>query len=126
VLDKKADVAVHSLKDLPVDPAEALTGLTLAATPKRAAVNDCLISAQRFGTVRDLPQNAVVGTSSPRRAAQMRSLRPDFDVRLLRGNVDTRLNKVLASDGVYHAAVLAVAGLTRLGLAEHADRPLPT
>lgn len=125
VLDGKADVAVHSLKDLPVDPAEALAGLTLAATPKRAAVNDCLVSAQRYGTIRDLPQGAVVGTSSPRRAAQMRSLRPDLDIRLLRGNVDTRLSKVLTNGGPYDAAVLAVAGLTRLGLAEHADRPLP-
>ncbi|MEM7626941.1 MAG: hydroxymethylbilane synthase [Planctomycetota bacterium] len=125
VLDKKADVAVHSLKDLPVDPAEALSGLTLAATPKRAKVSDCLISAQRWGTIRDLPQNAVVGTSSPRRAAQLRSLRADLDIRLLRGNVDTRLSKVLSNDGPYHAAVLAVAGLTRLGLGEHADRPLP-
>lgn len=125
VLDKKADVAVHSLKDLPVDPDEALTGLVLAATPKRSVVNDCLISAKRFGTIRDLPQGAVVGTSSPRRAAQILNLRPDLLIRLLRGNVDTRLNKVLSNGGPYDAAVLAVAGLKRLGLAEHADRPLP-
>lgn len=125
VLDKKADLAVHSLKDLPVDPAEALSGLALAATPKRHTVQDCLISAKRYGRLIDLPQGAVVGTSSPRRAAQMRRVRPDFDIRLLRGNVDTRLNKVLAEEGPhYDAAVLAAAGLKRLGLGEHADRPL--
>ncbi|MEO0513727.1 MAG: hydroxymethylbilane synthase [Planctomycetota bacterium] len=125
VLDKKADLAVHSLKDLPVDPAESLSGLALAATPKRHTVNDCLVSGKRYGRLVDLPQGAVVGTSSPRRAAQMRRLRPDFDIRLLRGNVDTRLHKVLTEDGPhYDAAVLAAAGLKRLGLGEHADRPL--
>ena len=125
VLDNKADLAVHSLKDLPVDPAEALSGLSLAATPKRHTVQDCLVSAKRYGSLADLPQGAVVGTSSPRRAAQMRRVRPDFDIRLLRGNVDTRLSKVLTEDGPhYDAAVLAAAGLKRLGLGEHADRPL--
>lgn len=124
VLDNKADVAVHSLKDLPVDPAEALTGLSLAATPKRHAVHDCLISRKRYAQVVDLPRGAVVGTSSPRRAAQLRRLRPDLDVRLLRGNVDTRLAKVLEEGGPFDAAILAVAGLRRLGLGQHADRPL--
>jgi len=126
VLDKKADLAVHSLKDLPVDPAEALSGLALAATPKRHTVNDCLVSAKRYGRLADLPQGAVVGTSSPRRAAQMYRVRPDLDIRLLRGNVDTRLSKVLTEGGPHHydAAVLAAAGLKRLGLGEHADRPL--
>jgi hydroxymethylbilane synthase len=125
VLEGKADVAVHSLKDLPVDPAESVAGMKLAAVPKRAAVADCLISARGYGSVLDLPASARVGTSSPRRAAQLRRLRPDLDVRLLRGNVDTRLGKVLDRGGAYDAAVLAVAGLKRLGLSEHADRPLP-
>ncbi|MEM8737179.1 MAG: hydroxymethylbilane synthase [Planctomycetota bacterium] len=125
VLEGKADLAVHSLKDLPVDPAESVGGMTLAATPKRAAAADCLVSARRYGSIADLPPQAVLGTSSARRAAQARSLRPDLDVRLLRGNVDTRLHQVLAQEGPhYDAAVLAVAGLKRLGLAEHADRPL--
>jgi len=126
VLDGKADLAVHSLKDLPVDPTESIAGLSLTATPKRAVVNDCLVSVQRYATIRDLPQGAVVGTSSPRRAAQMLRVRPDLKVRLLRGNVDTRLNKILTSTGGpgYDAAVLAAAGLKRLGLGEHADRPL--
>ncbi|MEM6459239.1 MAG: hydroxymethylbilane synthase [Planctomycetota bacterium] len=125
VLDGPADLAVHSLKDLPVDPAESIPGMTLAATPKRSVVHDCLVSAKRYASLRDLPQGAVVGTSSPRRAAQVRRLRPDADVRLLRGNVDSRVHKVLSDDGpTYDAALLAAAGLKRLGLAEHADRPL--
>ncbi|MEO1237804.1 MAG: hydroxymethylbilane synthase, partial [Planctomycetota bacterium] len=125
VLEGKADLAVHSLKDLPVDPAEAVAGMTLAATPKRTVVNDCLVSARRYASLADLPEAAVVGTASARRAAQARRLRPDLDIRLLRGNVDTRLNKVLSTDGpAYDAAILAVAGLKRLGLAEHADRVL--
>jgi hydroxymethylbilane synthase len=123
VLDGKADVAVHSLKDLPVDPAEALPGMKLAAVPKRAAVHDCLVSARAYGSIEQLPDAAVVGTSSPRRAAQLRARRPDLDVRLLRGNVDTRLQKVL-DGGTYDAAVLAVAGLKRLGLTEHIRQPL--
>ncbi|MEM1109429.1 MAG: hydroxymethylbilane synthase [Planctomycetota bacterium] len=125
VLDEKADLAVHSLKDLPVDPAESLSGLSLAATPKRHTVHDCLVSANRYADLSALPQGAVVGTSSPRRAAQMRRLRPDLDIRLLRGNVDTRLHTVLSDESPrYDAAVLAAAGLKRLGLSEHADRPL--
>ncbi len=124
VLENKADLAVHSLKDLPVDPAEAVPGLVLAAVPRRGPVHDCLVSSRRFAAVEQLPRGAVVGTSSPRRAAQLRRLRPDLQVRLLRGNVDTRLSKVMSEDGPYDAAVLAAAGLHRLGLAEHADRPL--
>lgn len=125
VLENKADLAVHSLKDLPVDPAEALAGLSLAATPKRHTANDCLVSASGYGRLADLPEGAVVGTSSPRRAAQMRRVRPDLDVRLLRGNVNTRLRKVLTDEGPnYDAAILAVAGLKRLKLGEHAGHPL--
>ena len=125
VLEGKADLAVHSLKDLPVDPAESLPGLKLAAVPKRAAVQDCLVSAERYASLADLPEGAVVGTSSPRRAAQLQAARPDLKVCLLRGNVDTRLDKVLDPNGPFDAAVLAVAGLKRLGLGEHADRILP-
>lgn len=125
VLEHKADLAVHSLKDLPVDSAEALAGLSLAATPKRHAVNDCLVSTVGYGRLVDLPEGAVVGTSSPRRAAQVRRVRPDLDVRLLRGNVNTRLRKVLTDEGPhYDAAILAVAGLKRLKLGEHAGHPL--
>ncbi len=125
VASGQADVAVHSLKDLPVDPSEAIPGLVLAAVPKRAVVNDCLITSGNFRGLGDLPADAVVGTSSPRRAAQLRHFRADLDVRLLRGNVDTRLKKVLAPNGPYAAALLAVAGLKRLGLRDHIQRPLP-
>ena len=125
VADGLADVAVHSLKDLPVDPAESIPGLVLAAVPRRAPVFDCLVTSGPYHSLRELPADAVVGTSSPRRAAQLRSVRGDLDVRLLRGNVDTRLKKVLAPGGPYAAALLAQAGLKRLKLHEHADRPLP-
>ena len=125
VADGVADLAVHSLKDLPVDPAEATPGLVLAAVPKRAVVHDCLISRENYAGLGDLPESAVVGTSSPRRAAQLRHARADLDVRLIRGNVDTRLQKVLAPDGGYDASLLAAAGLRRLKLKQHTDQPLP-
>jgi hydroxymethylbilane synthase len=102
--------AVHSLKDLPVeDP----TGLSVGCIPRRAEVRDALISKDGF-TLATLPQNAVVGTSSLRRAAQMLAARPDLKIESLRGNVDTRLRKAL--EGQYDAIILAGAGLTRLGL----------
>ena len=107
------DIAVHSLKDLPVaDPPD----LTIGAVLSRADVRDVLISAGGF-TLQTLPQGAVVGTSSLRRQAQLLAARPDLDVRSIRGNVETRIRKVL--DGEYDAAVLAAAGVERLGLDEH-------
>src|SRR6185503_4345128 len=105
--------AVHSLKDLPVESPETLT---VGSIPARAEVRDVLISKNGF-TLATLPQNAVVGTSSLRRAAQLRAARPDLKTESLRGNVDTRLRK--AHEGRYDAIVLAGAGLTRLGLGEH-------
>jgi hydroxymethylbilane synthase len=105
--------AVHSLKDLPVENSE---GLTVGCIPVRAEVRDALISRDGF-TLSGLPQNAVVGTSSLRRAAQLLAARPDLRTESLRGNVDTRLRKVL--DGQYEAIILAGAGLTRLGLGSH-------
>ena len=95
VKDGRADVAVHSLKDLPVSRAEAVPGMQLAAVPKRAVAHDCLISRERYTRLKDLPQGALLGTSSPRRAAQVRRERPDIEVAVLRGNVDTRLNRCL-------------------------------
>jgi len=104
------DVAVHSLKDLPTaEPVD----LVLAAIPSREDPRDVLVTKGRGG-IEDLPQNAVVGTSSPRRAAFLRALRPDVTARDIRGNVDTRLRKV--TDGEYDAVVVAAAGLRRLGL----------
>jgi hydroxymethylbilane synthase len=108
VLRGEADVAVHSLKDLPT---AAAPGLRLAAVPVREDVRDVLV-ARDGGTVATLPVGARVGTGSPRRAAQLLALRPDLDVVAVRGNVDTRLRKV--SEGDLDAVVLAHAGLARL------------
>ena len=129
VKDGRADVAVHSLKDLPVSRAEAVPGMQLAAVPKRAVAHDCLISRERYTRLKDLPRGALLGTSSPRRAAQVRRERPDIEVAVLRGNVDTRLNRVTAASAAsagrtFDATILAGAGLHRMGLAEHAERPL--
>ena len=105
------DLAVHSLKDV---PAQLASGLVLAAIPVRADPRDVLISrsGQSLGT---LPPGSRVGTSSLRRVCQVRALRSDLQVELLRGNVDTRLRKV--AEGIVDAAILAAAGLDRLGLA---------
>ena len=105
--------AVHSLKDLPVENPQ---GLTIGCIPIRAEVRDALISRDGFDLA-SLPPNAVVGTSSLRRAAQLLATRPDVRTESLRGNVDTRLRKAL--EGQYDAIVLAGAGLLRLGLAQH-------
>lgn len=104
------DIAVHSLKDLPVDDAP---GLAVGAVLSREAVRDVLV-ARNSWTLETLPPGAVVGTSSLRRQAQLLAYRRDLAVRPIRGNVDTRIRKVL--EGEYHAAVLAGAGLRRLGL----------
>ena len=114
VMDGRADLAVHSLKDLPTDgPAE----LTLAATPVRGLTHDALIlpTSSTGQTLADVPLKARVGTGSPRRQAQLRYLRPDLQLSEIRGNVDTRLRKL--DSGEYHAIILAAAGLTRLGWA---------
>jgi hydroxymethylbilane synthase len=105
--------AVHSLKDLPVENAE---GLTIGCIPIRAEVRDALISKNGLG-LDSLPRDAIVGTSSLRRAAQLKAARPDLKTESLRGNVDTRLRKAL--EGQYDAIVLAGAGLTRLALNQH-------
>ena len=109
LLEGRADLAVHSLKDLPT---ELPAGLTLAAIPEREDPRDALVGPPGTRLI-DLPKNAKVGTSSLRRAAQLRKLRPDFRIEPLRGNVDTRLRKL--DQGHYDAIVLAVAGLNRLG-----------
>ncbi len=113
LLSEEVHCAVHSLKDLPV---ENSAGLTIGCVPARVEVRDALISRNGF-TLATLLQNAVVGTSSLRRAAQILALRPDLKITSLRGNVDTRVRKAL--EGQYDAIVLAGAGLTRLGLEQH-------
>ena len=118
--NNRIDIAVHSLKDLPVEDAN---GLTLGAISARADVRDVLVTKEPNRTLGNLPMGAVVGTSSLRRKAQLLQARPDLDIQPIRGNVDTRLRKV--KEGDYDAAVLAAAGLTRLGLDEHIAQFLP-
>jgi hydroxymethylbilane synthase len=113
------DLAVHSLKDLPVQPAD---GLAIGAICAREDARDVLIA--RAGLSFDfLPAGARLGTSSLRRSAQLLARRPDLTLLPLRGNVDTRLRKALAGD--YDAIVLAAAGVLRLGLAQHVSEYLP-
>lgn len=112
VLAGEADIAVHSLKDLPT---ETVAGLVLAAVPERESPADALVTAQA-DSLAALPVGAKVGTGSLRRQAQLRCLRPDLDVVGIRGNVDTRLRKL--DEGEYAAVILAASGLNRLGLAE--------
>ena len=111
--DGTIDLAVHSLKDLPTDLPR---GLTIGAVLQRADPRDALVAASPV-SLDTLQAGARVGTSSLRRRAQLLARRPDLDVRDLRGNVPTRVDKVLTGD--LDAAVLAVAGLTRLGLSAH-------
>ena len=110
LLSGAIDLAVHSLKDV---PAALAPGLALAAIPRRADPRDVLV-AREGQSLRSLAAGSRVGTSSLRRVCQLRALRPDVSVEMLRGNVDTRLRKV--ADGVVDAAILAAAGLDRLGL----------
>jgi hydroxymethylbilane synthase len=110
LLDGRVDCAVHSLKDV---PAEVPAGLALAAYPEREDPRDAFVSP-RFAGFDALPQGATLGTASLRRQAQALVRRPDLRVVMLRGNVDTRLTKL--DDGQVDAALLAVAGLNRLGL----------
>jgi len=118
LVDREAQVAVHSLKDVPTEIPEELH---IAAYPIRADPRDALVSNEGY-TVDTLPDGARVGTSSLRRAAQLRARRPDLDVVPIRGNVQTRLRK-LEEEGLA-ATVLALAGLDRLGLADLASQIL--
>ena len=110
--DGSADLAVHSLKDVPM---EVPAGFALAAVLEREDPADAFVSG-RYASLDALPHGAVVGTSSLRRLVQLRALRPDLKIESLRGNLDTRLRKL--DQGGYDAIVLAAAGLMRLGLGE--------
>lgn len=123
VLNGEADIAVHSMKDMPAD--EETPGLQIAAVPKRADVRDALIGKVGPITIDELKQGANVGTSSPRRAAQLKRLRPDLSLHIIRGNVGTRLDKVMGEMPLHDATMLAIAGLKRLGLTEHITKPMP-
>ncbi|MBH0039714.1 hydroxymethylbilane synthase [Pseudoalteromonas sp. SWN166] len=108
MLDGRADIAVHSMKDVPVEFPE---GLELHTICEREDPRDAFVS-NNFANLNALPQGAIVGTSSLRRQCQIKALRPDLDIRDLRGNVNTRLGKL--DDGQYDAIILAAAGLIRL------------
>jgi len=110
LLDERVDLAVHSMKDVPTDLPE---GLHVAIVPAREIPQDAFISV-KYASVEGLPEGAVIGTSSLRRKAQLACLRPDLNIRDLRGNLDTRLRKL--DQGEYDAIILAGAGLNRLGL----------
>ncbi len=117
--DGSIDLAVHSLKDLPTDLPD---GMTLGAVPEREDPRDVLVSRANATCLDELPEGCRLGTSSLRRGAQVKAARPDIDVVGLRGNVDTRLRKV--DEGEVDAAILAAAGLRRLGLLDRATAVL--
>lgn len=118
LLDESIDLAVHSVKDIPTDTPSRLS---FPAVCRRDDVRDALVSSKGV-TLANLRQGARVGTSSLRRQAQLRRLRPDLDLRDLRGNVDTRLRKV--DSGEYEAILVAKAGLDRLGLSQRISETL--
>ncbi|HEX8181677.1 MAG TPA: hydroxymethylbilane synthase [Pyrinomonadaceae bacterium] len=125
LLAERIDIAVHSLKDLPtILPAE----LTITAITEREDPRDALVlradAQHEHATLHALAQGAVVGTSSLRRQAQLKHLRPDVEIKDLRGNVDTRLRKL--DEGQYDAVILASAGLRRLGFAARISASVPT
>lgn len=112
LLEGRAHIAVHSMKDVPM---EFPAGLGLGVICQREDPSDAFVS-NRYAALEDLPAGAVVGTSSLRRECQLRSRRPDLQVKFLRGNVNTRLRKL--DEGEYDAIILASAGLLRLGFAQ--------
>lgn len=124
LLTNRVDIAVHSLKDLPTILPD---GLTLSAICQREDPRDALVLSRgihnRNASLRNLPEGAVVGTSSLRRLAQLKSLRADVEIKDLRGNVDTRLRKL--DEGQYNALILASAGLNRLGLSDRISAAIP-
>lgn len=122
LLEGRIDLAVHSLKDLPTEP---VPGLTLAAVPQRENPADVLVCAPSIGAsdLQSLPRDARVATGSTRRRAQLLHGRPDLVMCDVRGNVETRLRKL--DEGQFDAIVLALAGMTRLGLVKRATQILP-
>ena len=118
LLEESVDLAVHSVKDIPTD---VPSGLSFPAVCRREDVRDCLVSGSG-ATLVSLRRGARIGTGSLRRQAQLRHIRPDLDVRDLRGNVDTRLRKV--ESGEYDAVMLAKAGLDRLGCSHRISETL--
>lgn len=120
LLDGSADIAVHSMKDVPMDFPD---GLSLGVICHREDPTDAFVS-NHFNSMADLPAGSVVGTSSLRRECQLRARRGDLEVKFLRGNVNTRLRKL--DDGEYDAIILASAGLIRLGMAHRIRQSIAT
>ena len=118
LLDDRIDIAVHSMKDVTVNMPE---DFCIPVILEREDPRDALVS-NHYQSIEDLPQNATVGTCSPRRRSQLLSMRPDIQVKELRGNVPTRLKKL--DDGQFDAVILAIAGLNRLGLQERITQRL--
>ena len=118
MLANEIDIAVHSMKDVPTMFPD---GLHLSCITKREDARDALLTRNNM-KFKDLPQGATIGTSSLRRQAQLMSVRPDFKIQQLRGNVDTRLRKL--KEGQFDAIILAAAGVRRLGLAENVSEYL--
>ena len=114
LLKDNIDIAVHSMKDM---PGELPVGLAMQSAGQREDVRDAIISKLGSGLMK-LPPQAVIGTSSTRRIAQLRRIRPDLDYKIIRGNVQTRYAKLMEARGEYDAIVLAAAGLRRLGWAD--------
>lgn len=126
LLDNRADVAVHSMKDLPTMQAP---GLVLAAVPPRAPTADCLVSPY-YNSLDELPDNAVIGTGSLRRKAQLLAINPKWSVQTIRGNLQTRLNKIRTESGAtpsapFDAIILAEAGLRRMGFDNKIAQVIP-
>jgi len=119
LMDGDVDVIVHSMKDVPSYPEP---GISLACVPGREDVRDALVSREGY-TLQTLPAGSLVGTSSPRRQVSVLAARPDLRVESIRGNIDTRIRKVM--EGEYDATILAVAGLNRAGFTEHITEILP-
>ena len=119
LLDNRADLAVHSSKDM---PAACPEGLHLAAICKRDNPFDALVSKD-FASISELPQQAIVGTASLRRQSQLLTYRPDLQIKSLRGNINTRMTKL--ESGEYHAIILAAAGLERMGLDHYIRELIP-
>ena len=126
LLDDRADVAVHSMKDLPTMQA---LGLVLAAVPPRAPTADCLVSPY-YNSLDELPDDAVIGTGSLRRKAQLLAINPKWNVQPIRGNLQTRLNKIRPESGAtlsapFDAIILAEAGLRRMGFDDQIAQVIP-
>lgn len=120
LLDGRVDMCVHSMKDMPTQLPE---GLAITGVPARACPNDCIVSPVKGLSIETLPQGARVATGSLRRVAQLHRLRPDIETCEMRGNVDSRIKRV--EDGEFDAAILAAAGINRLGLSEHISALVP-